>query len=276
MPDIHPSAIIDRSARIAEDAAIGPFAIIGADAVIGAGCMIAPHATIGPRTVLGIGVRVHHYASIGTVSQDLKHSGETSSVIVGDGAIIREYASVNRGTREGGVTRIGRNAVLMAYSHTAHECVVGEEAILVNGATLGGECVIGRRAIVGGLVGVHQFCHIGTLAIVGACSKVTQDIPPFVMADGHPARPYGPNRIGLERAGFDGDSLELVRRIYRELMGRNRSLEDGIAAVERACPGEALAAEVLDFCRRSKRGIARPRAGESSVLEVLEEESEVW
>lgn len=259
MIQIHPTAIIHPSAELAGDVEIGPYTLVEAGVRIGAGCRIGGHVTLGERLRLGERVRVSNYACLGTASQDLKHQGEVSYAEIGDDAIVREFVTVNRGTREGGVTRVGRSAVLMAYSHVAHECVVEEEAILVNAATLGGEVRIGRRAIIGGLAGIHQFCRVGPYAILGANSKLTQDLPPYLMADGHPARPYGPNLVGLRRNGFTEEQILEIRRIYRALFDRGRQLAENMALIAQGFPQSGCAREILEFCQACRRGIARPR-----------------
>ncbi|MEN6627331.1 MAG: acyl-ACP--UDP-N-acetylglucosamine O-acyltransferase [Candidatus Sumerlaeia bacterium] len=257
---IHATSVIHPSARIAEDAEIGPYTIVEADVEVGPGCRIGGHVTLGERLTLGRDVRVYNYACLGTASQDLKHKGQHSRSRIGDGSIIREFVTLNRATREGGITQVGRRVLLMAYSHVAHECIVEDGAILANGATLGGEVHVGPHANIGGLAGIHQFCRIGAYAIVGASSKVTQDIPPFVMADGHPARPYGPNLIGLQRGGFTEGRIALIRRILRQLYDRNGSLENNCETIQRLWPDEPEAATVLEFVELSQRGIAHPRS----------------
>ncbi len=260
MATIHPTALVDPTARLAEDVVIGPYTIVEAEVELGPGCRVGAHVTLGARLRLGAGVTVYNYACLGTASQDLKHRGERSHAEIGDGSIVREFVTVNRATREGEITRVGRGVLLMAYSHVAHACVVGDGAIIVNGATLGGEVHIGARANIGGLVGIHQFCRVGALAIVGSNSKVTQDIPPYVVADGHPARPFGPNAVGLRRAGWsEGDILE-VRRIYRELYDHARSRELNVSAVAERFAGNPRAEAILAFISNSRRGLAHPRA----------------
>ena len=259
MTTIHPTAIVHPSAQLAGDVEIGPYSIIEADVRVGSGSRIGAHVTLGERLRIGARARVFNYACLGTMSQDLKHKGEISWVEIGEDVIVREFVTVNRGTREGGVTRIADRAVLMAYSHVAHECVVEEDAILVNAATLGGQVRVGHHAIVGGLVGVHQHCRIGPHAIVGACSKVTKDIPPYLVADGHPARPFGPNVVGLRRNGFSDGQIQEIRRIYRVLFSRSQSWLENMKALERGYPDSDYAATILEFCRASVRGVVRPQ-----------------
>lgn len=258
MSQIHPSAVVDPSAQLGEGVSIGPFSIVEAGVQLGAGCQIGAHVTLGERLRLGPGCRVHNYACLGTASQDLKHRGQVSHAELGAGCIVREFVTVNRGTREGSVTRIGAGVVLMAYSHVAHECTVEDKVILVNGATLGGESYIERHAIIGGLSGIHQYCRVGAFTIIGANSKLTQDVPPFLIADGHPARPFGPNVIGLRRGGFGEAQIQQIRRIYRDLYGA-RTLEQSLDYIDQLYPGCELAAAVLAFCRLSRRGLIRPR-----------------
>ena len=259
MKQIHPSAIVDRSAEIADGVVIGPFTIVEPNVHIGADCHIGAHVTLGRNLSLGERVEVANYASLGTASQDQKHAGENSYAEIGDDCTIREYATVNRGTREGSLTRVARGVTLLSYAHVAHECVVDEEAIIVNGAQLGGETHIGRRAIVGGLVGVHQFCRVGAMAIVGACSKVTKDIPPFLIADGHPARPVGPNSIGMRRHRFSDEQVMHVRRVFHELFNRHRLWQENLNAIRERMGDNPIAMEVLAFCDASKRGVSHPR-----------------
>ena len=193
---VHPTAVVHPTARIAPDASVGPYAIIETETTIGPGCRIDAHAVVGPHTTLGARNRVHHHAVVGTDSQDGKFQGETSYLVVGDDNTFREFVTVNRATGEGKETRIGSRCRLLAYSHVAHNVVVEDDVILANCAEVGGECFIGHCAILGGLVGVHQFCRIGAHVIVGACSKVTQDILPYITADGHPRAPAGSQRRG--------------------------------------------------------------------------------
>lgn len=258
MTQIHPTAIVHPSAEIAHDASIGPYSTVEADVRIGPGCRIGNYVTLGRRTVLHAGVRVFNYACLGTESQDKKHCGQISHVEIGERTVVREFVTVNRATREGGVTRVGSECLLMAYSHVAHECRVGDQVILVNGATIGGEVVIEDRAIISGLACVHQFCRIGRYAMVGAGSKVTLDIPPYLLADGHPARTYGPNVVGLRRAGFSDERIQQIRRIYRELFSGERVFADILDEIDLHYGESEEGRMIVEFCRQGERGIARP------------------
>lgn len=259
MSQIHQTAIVDPSAEISEDVVIGPYSIVEAHVKIGQGCRIGGHVTLGEHLKLGQRVQIYNYACIGTASQDLKHTGQHSWAEIGDDVTIREFATVNRGTRENSVTVIKNGALLMAYSHVAHECVVGEKAILVNNASLGGEVVVGRKAIIGGLTPVHQFCRIGTLAFIGAGSKIAQDIPPFFMADGHPARPRGINKIGLQRDHYSRDSIRVIQHLFHELYNRDRSYQENLNFIAENYAESAPAKELLAFCSQATRGLAHPR-----------------
>lgn len=259
MTQIHPTAIVDPTAQIEPDVVIGPYSIIEPHVCIGQGCQIGGHVTLGMNLRLGRRVKIFNYACVGTASQDLKHRGQHSWAEIGDDVIIREFATVNRGTRENSPTIVKKGALLMAYSHVAHECQIEEEAILVNNASLGGEVFVGRKAIIGGLTPVHQFCHIGTLAIIGAGSKVAQDIPPYFMADGHPARPCGINSIGLRRDRFTTPQIREIQRLFHELFHRERSLEQSLNFIAEKYDHSAEARELIAFCGRTTRGIAHPR-----------------
>lgn len=259
MSNIHPTAIVDSSAEIADDVTIGPYSTVEAEVRVDAGCRIGAYVTLGERLVLGRRVRVFNYACLGTASQDRKHQGERSHAEIGEDSIVREFVTVNRATKEGGVTRVGRRVLLMAYSHVAHECSVGDGAVLVNAVTLGGEVTVGAGATISGMACVHQFCRVGAHAFIGANSKVTLDIAPFIIADGHPARPYGPNVVGLRREGFTDPEIREIHRIYRTLFDRGTKFRDNLDTVLAQFGQSKFAEAIVQFCRASRRGIARPR-----------------
>lgn len=259
MTSIHPTAIIAPSAEIDSDVEVGPYTIVEDRVRIGKGTTIGAHATLGQDLVLGEHCEIHNYACLGTSSQDRKHTGERSYAEIGNACTIREFATVNRGTREGSITRVGNQVLMLAYSHVAHECEVGDGATLVNGCQLGGEVQVGAQTVIGGLVGVHQFCRIGKLAMIGACSKVTRDVPPFLIADGHPARPFGPNIVGLRRNGFDEEQIGHIRQVMLELYRRERLFSESLDHIASLFPECSLTQEVLKFCRESERGVCHPR-----------------
>lgn len=265
---IHPSAIIDPTAEIAEGVHIGPYAVVEDGARIGPGCSIGSHAIIGSGTILGPNNQIFSHAIIGTPSQDRKHRGQTSSVQVGEGNIFREFATVNRATGEGQVTRIGNFCLLMAYTHVAHNCILEDRVELANATQVGGEVFIGLGAKIGGLVGIHQQCRIGAYAMVGACSKVTQDILPFVRADGHPARPRGINRIGLQRNQFPEDAMERIKQAYKTLFLKKMLWKDALYSLQKDFGNHPEVAKILEFIAGSTRCIARPPRHEQSPEEI--------
>ncbi len=252
---IHPTALIDPNARIASSAVIGPYSIIGPEVDIGARAEIASHVLVHRDTRIGDGCRIHHGAALGTDPQDLKYRGEPSRLEVGPETVIREYSTVNRGTGEGGVTRIGSDCLLMAYSHVAHDCELGEGVILANSVNLAGHVQIGDRATIGGIVGIHQFVRIGQHAFVGACSKLAQDIPPFVLVDGNPCRPHGLNVIGLKRVGFDRDTIRALRRAYRIVFESDNHIGKALGEIESWTDLIPEVAQFVEFIRTTERGI---------------------
>jgi len=257
---VHPTAIVDPSVHLPESVVVGPYAIIEADVEIGSDCHIEGHAVIGSGTRMGARNRVQHHAIIGTDSQDMKFGGEPTGLMIGDDNIFREFVTVNRATGKGSATRIGSGCRLLAYSHVAHNCLLGDGVILANCAELGGEVTIESHAILGGLVGVHQGCRIGAHAIVGACSKVSLDIAPYVTADGHPARPHGLNLIGLKRHGFDRETREVLKKAYHLIFLKGLLLQDAVAMLEVSWPNIAEVAHLIQFILGSHRGLARPRS----------------
>ncbi len=254
---IHPTAIVEEGARVGAGTEIGAYAFVGAGVVLGENCRLHHHATVEGNTELGNGCEVFSYACVGMKTQDLKYRGGSPGLRVGSGNVFREFSTIHAATADGEFTVIGDDGLFLAYSHVAHDCVVGNRVILSNGATLAGHVRVEDFAIIGGLSGVHQFCRIGTRAMVGGCAKVEKDIPPFFMADGHPAAIHGVNTVGLQRAGFSEEAIGRIKQAYRILYrsGLNRS-----QALERlAADASAEAPEVrtlLDFAEGSQRGMA--------------------
>ncbi|MEX0607783.1 MAG: acyl-ACP--UDP-N-acetylglucosamine O-acyltransferase, partial [Halofilum sp. (in: g-proteobacteria)] len=224
---IHPQAIVDPTAEIADDVEIGPFCVIEADVVIGEGTRIGSHTVVRGPTRLGRGNRLFSFSSIGEGPQDLKYAGEATRLEIGDRNIIREYVTLNRGTADGsGVTHIGSDNLFMAYSHVAHDCTVGDRTVFANAASLAGHVDVGDWAILGGFTCVHQFCRIGPHSFSGLGSVITRDVPPFVTVAGNHARSYGLNRNGLKRRGFEPEAIRALHRAYRVLVKSRRSLGD--------------------------------------------------
>jgi UDP-N-acetylglucosamine acyltransferase len=260
-PLVHPTAILDPSAVLGEGVEVGPYAIVEANVVIGAGSRIAGHAVIGRGTRMGSNNLVHHHAVIGTESQDVKFRGEDTGLEIGDNNVFREFVTVNRATGKGKVTRIGDGCRLLAYAHVAHNTVLEDGVILANCAEIGGEVLVEKNAIIGGLVGVHQFCRIGAHAMVGACSKINLDIPPYVVADGHPARPRGLNTVGLRRFHFHPRAIAALKNAYHILYRKGVRLEDALDILAREYTGYPEVMHMVRFIQNSRRKVARPRSG---------------
>lgn len=254
---IHPTAVIHPDARIASDVEIGPYAVIGEDVSIGAGTSIGPHAVV-EFAEIGRNCRLHASCFVGTAPQDLKYKGERTRLVLGDGCIVRECATLNRGTAAAGVTRIGKNCLFMAYSHVAHDCVLGDGVILANCAALAGHVEVADRAVIGGLAAVHQFVRIGRLAMVGGGAKVAQDVPPFLMVQGDRARITGINAVGIRRAGLDGKILDELKWAYRTLFLSGVTLAEALDQTEASGPGPEVL-ELVRFIRDSRRGICGRR-----------------
>jgi UDP-N-acetylglucosamine acyltransferase len=257
---IHPTAIVDGAARIAQDAEVGAYAIIGPHVEIGAGCWIGPHCVITGHTRLGQNNRVYQFCSIGEIPQDKKYAGEPTRLEIGNDNTIREYCTFNTGTvQDAGVTRLGDGNWIMAYVHLAHDCQVGNHTIFANNAQLAGHVHVGDYAILGGYTGVHQFCHVGAHAITGVASVVLQDVPPYLTVSGNPARPYGINSEGLKRRGFDADAIAGLQRAYKTLYRSRLSLEEAKHALEGQVGECPPVRPLVDFLGASSRGIVRER-----------------
>ncbi|MGD8330276.1 MAG: acyl-ACP--UDP-N-acetylglucosamine O-acyltransferase [Acidobacteriota bacterium] len=259
MAIIDPAARVHPEARLADDVTVGMGAMIEADVVVGPGSVIAPHALLYSGTTIGERVQVGAGAAIGGTPQDLKFRGGASGVRVGDGTVIREYVTVHRCVEPGGVTVVGSECLLMATSHVAHECLLGDRVIVANGVMMAGHVVVGDGVFLSGNVVVHQFTSIGRLAMIGGGSAVRQDIVPFALADGHPARPKGLNVVGLRRAGMSEDTIRALKRAYRALFASGNRLEERLEKVKVGADGCVEVAELLRFMRASDRGVARPR-----------------
>lgn len=252
---IHPTAIIESGAELGAEVEVGAYAFVGARVQLGAGSRIHHHATVDGRTTLGPGCELFPYACVGLKTQDLKFQGGVPGLRVGARNVFREFVTVHTATGDGDCTVIGDDNHFLAYTHIAHDCVVGSHVVTSNHAAFAGHVQVGDHVVVGGFAGVHQFCRIGAHAMVGGWSKLVQDVPPFLIADGNPAVIRGFNRIGLERAGFSAEQIERVKTIHRLLYraGLNRSQ----ALEQLAARPDATSAELgalLAFARASERG----------------------
>lgn len=256
---IHETAVIYPGARLGRDVEVGPYSVIGENVFIGDGVKIGSHVVIEGWTTIGKDCHIHHGACIGNEPQDLKFKGEKTFVYIGDNTIIREFVTINRATGEGEETRVGSNCLLMGTVHIAHNCVVGNNVVISNHAGLAGHVTVEDRAIISGLTGVHQFVKIGRNAMVGGASKVVQDVPPFVIADGRPARVCGLNSVGIARAGLSEDVRHNLKRAYRILFRSGLKLSEAITTMEQELDSSEPVDHLLRFLRNVNRGICRSR-----------------
>ncbi len=257
--NIHPTAVVHPKAQLGEGVRVGPGAVIGENVSIGDHTEIGANAVIGGWTTIGKNNRIFPSVSIGLEPQDLKFAGERSYVTIGDNNEFREFVTVSRATGEGEETRIGNNCLFQACTHVAHNCIVGSNVIMSNCAGLAGHVVVEDRVVIGGLAGVHQFVKIGRNAMVGGMSKVVQDIPPFVIADGQPARVIGLNTVGLSRAGVDEAGKRLLKKAFRILYRSGLSLKEAIEEMEIQLDSTEQVEHMLRFLRNVERGITRLR-----------------
>ncbi len=262
MARVHPTAIVEPGARIDTDVEVGAFSVIGPDVEIGAGTVIGPHAIVRGHTKMGRNNRVHPFASIGGPPQDKKYAGEPTRLEIGDGNTIFEYVTISTGTvQDRGVTRVGSNNWLMAYVHIAHDCIIGDNTIFANEAQLAGHVTIGDWVILGGKTGVHQFVKIGAHAMTGGGTILVQDIPPYVMASGHPCAARTVNVEGLKRRGFTPEAIAALRRAYKILYRDGLTLAQAIEQLDaQIAEDPAHAAQLkpfVEFVRSSERGILR-------------------
>ncbi|MCX5694395.1 MAG: acyl-ACP--UDP-N-acetylglucosamine O-acyltransferase [Candidatus Omnitrophica bacterium] len=254
---IHSTAIISPKAKLADNVSVGPFSIISDNVNIGADTKIGAHCVIEGNTTIGKNCEIFTGAVVGSRPQDLKFKGENVFLEIGNNNIIREYCTFNPGTGEGAKTIIGNDNLLMAYSHVAHDCRVGNGCVLANNCTLAGHVTIEDKAVVGGIVAIHQFVRIGSLAIIGGCSKVVQDIPPFSTCDGHPARIFGLNLIGLRRKGILHDSIKKIDQAFKLLFNSGLSAKHALERVEKEIEKTEEIIYLINFVKSSERGLTR-------------------
>lgn len=255
---IHPSALIDPGARLEPGVEVGPFSVIGAEVEIGAGTRIGSHVVIQGPSRIGRDNRIFQFASIGEDPQDKKYRGEITRLEIGDRNVIRECATLHRGTiQDQSLTRVGDDNLFMAYTHVAHDCVIGNGTIMANGASLAGHVHVDDFAILGGFSLVHQFCRIGRESFSGMGSVISRDVPPFVMLGGSPTRPRGINAVGLERRGYDGDAILRIRRAFKTLYKSGLKLEEAIDQLQLMAEDAPEIQAFLDFLGQSGRSIIR-------------------
>ncbi len=254
---IHPTAIIHSQAEVGPDCEIGPYCVLGEHVVLGARCKLHSHVVIDGYTRLGSDNVIFPFASIGLKTQDLKWKGGVTRTEIGSNNTFRECVTVNSATGEGEVTRVGSHNHVLAYSHIAHNVTVGDNVIMSNVATLAGHVVVEDCAVVGGLAAVHQFCRIGRMSIIGGCSKVVQDVPPFMLADGNPAETRTINKIGLERNGVAEDAQSALRQAFKILFREGLTIPNALARIEQELPPLPEIQHLVHFVRTSERGISK-------------------
>ncbi len=254
---IHPTAIVDPRAEIGAGTVIGPYCIIEGGVVLGPECWVQHHVTLSGPMRAGARNKFYAYCSIGQQTQDLKYRGEPTFLEIGNENTFREFCTVNRSTTADGKTRIGSGGNFLAYSHIGHDCDVGNSVVFSNNGTLAGHVQIGDHGIIGGLTAVHQFCRIGRFAITGGCSKIVQDVPPFMIADGNPAEIRGINLVGLERNGFPAESVKLIKEAFRLIYRSKFNTRQAVEAIGQELPATEEITQILEFIAHSERGIIR-------------------
>ncbi|MFA5983207.1 MAG: acyl-ACP--UDP-N-acetylglucosamine O-acyltransferase [Methylococcaceae bacterium] len=255
---IDPTAIIHVGAELADDVCVGPYSVINANVKIGAGTVIGPHVVIKGPTSIGQHNRIYQFTSIGEDPQDKKYASEITRLEIGDRNTIREFTSMHRGTKQDqSVTKIGNDNLFMAYTHVAHDCVIGDHVIMANGASLAGHVHLNDHAILGGFTLVHQFTQIGQYSFSAMGSAITQDIPPFVMVGGKPSKPHGINSVGMERNGISPEDIRLIRKAYKIIYKMNFRLEDAIEQIEEMAGESKQVSDMVSFLRNVTRGILR-------------------
>jgi UDP-N-acetylglucosamine acyltransferase len=255
--EIHPTAIVDPKAELSAETIVGPYCIVGSEVVLGEGCWLQHHVTICGPVRAGAKNKFYAYCSIGQQTQDLKYAGEPTYLEIGDENTFREFCTVNRSTKADGKTRVGNRGNFLAYSHIGHDCTVGDSVVFSNNGTLAGHVEVGDHAVMGGLTAVHQFCRIGRFAITGGCSKIVQDVPPFLIADGNPAEIRGVNLIGLERAGFTPESIKAIKEAFRLIYRSKLNTRQAIESVRKQIGPREEITQLIEFIEKSARGIVR-------------------
>ncbi len=255
---IHSTAIINSKAEIDSNVEIGPYSVIGKNVFIGSGTVIGPHVVVDPYVTIGADCNIFQYAAIGAPPQSLKFEGGETYVKIGRGTIVREFVTIHRGTESGGgITEVGEENLLMAYTHIAHDCKTGRKVILSNNATLAGHITIGDNATIGGLVAIHQFVRIGDYAFIGGKSAVVKDVPPYVIASGDRAKLHGLNSVGLKRHGFSKNTLSSLKKTYRIIFRIGLTMNEAIERVRAEVEQIPEVLAFIDFIKSSQRGITR-------------------
>lgn len=255
---IHPTAIIDSSAELDDDVSVGPYALIGADVQIQAGTEIGPHAVIKGPTRIGADNRIFQFASVGEDPQDKKYGGERTVLEIGHRNVIREFTTIHRGTiQEQGITRIGDDNLFMAYTHVAHDCMIGNRIIMANAASLAGHVQVDDFAILGGFTLVHQFCRIGLYSFSAMGSVISRDLPPYVMVGGRPTKPHGINTVGLERQGFSSEAIRQIKKAYKIIYKAGFKLDEAINLLRDMSAESPEIGPLVEFLQNTGRSIIR-------------------
>jgi UDP-N-acetylglucosamine acyltransferase len=254
---IHPTAVIHPSAQLGDDCEIGPYSIIGPNVTLGTGCWLQHHVSLHGPSTIGPHNQFYAFSSVGQKSQDLKYIAEPTYLEIGHSNCFREFVTVHRGTAPNSLTKIGNHGNFLAYSHIAHDCIVGDHVIFSNNGTLAGHVEVGHHAIIGGLTAIHQFCRIGDFALTGGCSKIVQDVPPFMIADGNPAKIRSYNKVGLERHGFTEEAQRQIKEAYRIIYRSALNLQQAIDQIRANLPESPELTQILKFITQSPRGILK-------------------
>jgi len=255
MKNIHPTAIVNPEAKLGENLSVGPYAIIEGDVEIGDDCSVGPHAVIYSGARIGNRVKISQGASVSNLPQDLKFSGEPTQFFIGDDTVVREFATLHRGTLETGKSQVGKSCLLMAYSHVAHDCVVGDNCIIANAVQIGGHVHIEDYVIVGGSTPVHQFSLIGEHSMIAGGIRIVQDVPPYILAANLPAEYGGLNVIGLRRRGFKNEDIQTLKDVYALIYSKVYNVSQAVKIIEEKYGDNIYVKKVLNFLSRSKRGI---------------------
>jgi UDP-N-acetylglucosamine acyltransferase len=254
---IHPTAIIHPHAQVPSTCHIGPYCVIGEHVKLGDDCQLHSHVVIDGHTTLGRGNEIFPFASIGLKTQDLKWKGGTTYTQIGDNNTFREYVTIHSGTSDGEYTTVGSRNHILAYCHIAHNVTLGNNVIMSNVATLAGHVMVGDHAVIGGLAAIHQFCRIGAYSIIGGCSKVVQDVPPYMLADGNPATTRTINKVGLERNNISEEAQSALKQAYKILFREKLTIPNALTKIESDLPALPEIKHLVDFIRKSERGISK-------------------
>lgn len=257
MTNIHSTAVVDKAAQIGQDVFIGPYCVIGPNVSIHDGAELISHVVIDGWTTIGKGCRVFPFACLGMQTQDLKYKGGKTFVVIGENTMLRESVTVNSGTNEGEVVKVGSGCLIMAYCHVAHGCTVGDGVIMSNVATLAGHVIVEDHAIISGLTGIHQFVRVGTMCMVGGLSKITQDCPPYMLIDGNPSAVIGLNSVGLKRKNVTEDVQHTLKKAHKIIFRQGLATSQAIDKVQSELTPCAELQHLVDFIKKSERGIVK-------------------